>query len=83
MYKTAERKAKSENESGKARRFGRGVKTLEHLLATSKTGEEIDQSEIPPELPPSATGAAPPKQPDGKYCLSKNKILLFINSISS
>ncbi|XP_058801277.1 coiled-coil and C2 domain-containing protein 1-like [Phymastichus coffea] len=63
MYKVAEKKAKSENETSKVRRFGRGIKTLEHLLATSRAGGEIDQSEIPPELSPSAIGTAPEKPP--------------------
>ncbi|XP_014209906.1 coiled-coil and C2 domain-containing protein 1-like isoform X2 [Copidosoma floridanum] len=55
IYKLAEQKAKLENESSKARRYNRGVKTLEHLLSSCKHGEQIDQSEIPPVLPPSAT----------------------------
>lgn len=64
MYQTAEQRAKSINESSKARRFNRGIKTLEHLLSESRTGKEIDSNEIPPVLPPSALKDIP-KPPPG------------------
>ncbi|XP_063982910.1 coiled-coil and C2 domain-containing protein 1-like isoform X3 [Diachasmimorpha longicaudata] len=54
MYKVAEAKAKSLNETSKARRYGRGIKTLQGLLRSAQGGGAIDESEIPPELPPSA-----------------------------
>ncbi|XP_015126475.1 coiled-coil and C2 domain-containing protein 1-like isoform X2 [Diachasma alloeum] len=68
MYKAAEAKAKSQNDTSKARRYGRGVKTLQGLLHSTQGGGAIDESEIPPELPPSALphdesageGSAPP-----------------------
>ncbi|KAL7292135.1 hypothetical protein TKK_0014210 [Trichogramma kaykai] len=63
MYKTAESKAESENQSSKARRFNRGVKTLESLLKNSKLGHDIDTSEIPPVLPPSAFQNVATRQP--------------------
>lgn len=65
MYKTAEAKAKSENESGKARRYNRGVKTLEQLLGSCRQGHEIDKSEIPPVLPQSAFSESAPKTEKG------------------
>ncbi|XP_043277159.1 coiled-coil and C2 domain-containing protein 1-like isoform X2 [Venturia canescens] len=55
-YKIAETKAKNENESGRARRYGRGVKTIEGLLASAQSGRAVTKADIPPELPPSATG---------------------------
>lgn len=56
-YKLAVDKANAENESGRARRFGRGLKTLESMLTEAKHGRPIDTADIPPLLPPSATGA--------------------------
>ncbi|XP_011311518.1 coiled-coil and C2 domain-containing protein 1-like isoform X2 [Fopius arisanus] len=54
MYKSAEAKAKSQNDTSKARRYGRGVKTLQGLLRTALAGGAVDESDIPPALPPSA-----------------------------
>lgn len=55
MYKLAETIAKSKNDFSKARRYNRGFKTLEQLLNSCRQGKKIDQSEIPPVLPASAT----------------------------
>lgn len=55
LYETAEQKAKKENESGKARRYNRGVRTLKEMLASAKTGRSISEADIPPPLPSSAT----------------------------
>jgi hypothetical protein len=65
MYKKAENKAKLDNESGRARRFNRGIKTLEQLLSSCQSGNEIDQSQIPPTLPLSALGESTPKSNAG------------------
>ncbi|XP_015607516.1 coiled-coil and C2 domain-containing protein 1-like isoform X2 [Cephus cinctus] len=54
MYKTAEKKAKNENEAGRARRFARGVKTLEGMLADTHSGKVVNKADMPPVLPPSA-----------------------------
>lgn len=54
MYEMAEQKAKKENESGRARRFNRGVKTLGEMLASAQSGRGINEADIPPVLPPSA-----------------------------
>ncbi|KAJ8669868.1 hypothetical protein QAD02_001127 [Eretmocerus hayati] len=61
MYKKAENKAKSENETSRLRRYHRGVQKLEELLAAVNLGEQIDSSEIPPLLPPSALGTSSAK----------------------
>ncbi|XP_024921847.1 coiled-coil and C2 domain-containing protein 1B isoform X1 [Cynoglossus semilaevis] len=62
MYKTASQNAKRAGESSKARRFDRGLKTLETMLAAVKKGRPVNEAEIPP---PVATGApraaAPPE----------------------
>ncbi len=60
MYKLAEANAKAANDTSKARRFGRGLKTLETMLKQASAGKSINQDEIPPEV---ATGAAKPTTP--------------------
>lgn len=50
MYKTAESNAKTGNDTGKARRIGRGLKTLESQLKQAKSGKTIPADEIPPEV---------------------------------
>ncbi|KAM7379683.1 hypothetical protein PAMP_005217 [Pampus punctatissimus] len=54
MYKTALQNAKTAGETSKARRFDRGLKTLETMLAAVKKGRPVNEAEIPP---PVATGA--------------------------
>lgn len=54
LYQKAEKKAKRGNEAGKARRFGRGIKTLQQLLKDAEMGTVINEADIPPPLPPSA-----------------------------
>ncbi|XP_046828537.1 coiled-coil and C2 domain-containing protein 1-like isoform X3 [Vespa crabro] len=60
LYRRAEKKAKEQNEAGKARRFGRGIKTLQQLLKDAQTGGVINEADIPPPLPPSAVFTEPP-----------------------
>ncbi|KAK2581872.1 hypothetical protein KPH14_002334 [Odynerus spinipes] len=62
LYQKAEKKAKQQNETSKARRFGRGVKTLQHLLKDAQAGNIINEADIPPPLPASAT-SEPTEQP--------------------
>ncbi|XP_070775003.1 coiled-coil and C2 domain-containing protein 1B [Enoplosus armatus] len=54
MYKTALQNAKTAGETSKARRYDRGLKTLESMLAAAKKGRPVNEAEIPP---PVATGA--------------------------
>uniref|UniRef100_A0A671VF35 Coiled-coil and C2 domain-containing protein 1B n=1 Tax=Sparus aurata TaxID=8175 RepID=A0A671VF35_SPAAU len=54
MYKTALQNAKTAGETSKARRYDRGLKTLQTMLAAVKKGRPVDEAEIPP---PVATGA--------------------------
>lgn len=70
MYKKAEQRAKSDNDSSRARRYNRGVKTLEQLLSSCRSGNEINPSDIPPVLPPSALGESAPKPAVGMYHFS-------------
>ncbi|KAG4068182.1 hypothetical protein HA402_008823 [Bradysia odoriphaga] len=50
MYKIAEANAISANESSRARRFGRGLSTLETMLKDSLAGIAINEGDIPPEV---------------------------------
>ncbi|KAK5860299.1 hypothetical protein PBY51_021790 [Eleginops maclovinus] len=54
MYKTALQNAKAGGETSKARRFDRGLKTLQSMVAAVKKGRPVNEAEIPP---PVATGA--------------------------
>uniref|UniRef100_A0A8C3RSR4 Coiled-coil and C2 domain-containing protein 1B n=1 Tax=Chelydra serpentina TaxID=8475 RepID=A0A8C3RSR4_CHESE len=66
-YKAAISNAKEADESGKARRYERGLKTLETMLAAMKKGKKINEEEIPPPVAsgrssanmPRATGTVP------------------------
>ncbi|MED6244286.1 hypothetical protein ATANTOWER_002673 [Ataeniobius toweri] len=53
MYRTAIKNAKTAGETSKARRYDRGLKSLESMLAAVKKGKPVNESEIPP---PVATG---------------------------
>ncbi|XP_074544699.1 coiled-coil and C2 domain-containing protein 1A [Halichoeres trimaculatus] len=48
MYKTAISNAKAAGETSKVRRYDRGLKTLQSLLASAKKGKPINEEEIPP-----------------------------------
>ncbi|XP_044743170.1 coiled-coil and C2 domain-containing protein 1-like isoform X2 [Chrysoperla carnea] len=50
MYETAEDNAKKAGESSRARRLGRGIKTLKDLIKNVNAGRNIDQADIPPEV---------------------------------
>lgn len=68
MYKQAEAGAKSAGESAKARRFNRGLKTLNDLLKQSLAGNSINVDDIPPEvsvksLKPAAEPVTEPQEP--------------------
>ncbi|KFP28205.1 Coiled-coil and C2 domain-containing protein 1B, partial [Colius striatus] len=52
-YRTAISNAKESGETAKVRRYERGLKTLETMLAAVKKGKKINEEEMPP---PVATG---------------------------
>ncbi|CAH1645163.1 unnamed protein product [Spodoptera littoralis] len=63
-YTVAEKNAKSNGESSRARRFGRGLKTLQDLLKQAKAGKEIKNEDIPPPVAVGKpAGAADPQPP--------------------
>ncbi|KAK7158933.1 hypothetical protein R3I94_005313 [Phoxinus phoxinus] len=55
LYRMAVTNAKSAGETSKARRYERGLKTLQTMLASVRKGGKIDETEIPP---PVACGAS-------------------------
>lgn len=68
-YEIAEQKARKENESGKARRYSRGVRTLKEMLVSAQSGGIINEADIPPLLPPSATAESTIKDTSRTYIL--------------
>ncbi|EDW29116.1 GL19542 [Drosophila persimilis] len=50
IYKQAEANAKASGDAGKARRFGRGLKTLQDLHKQAAAGKTINVDDIPPEV---------------------------------
>lgn len=73
-YQTAIANAKQANETSKARRYERGLKTLESMLKAAKQGKPVNEEEIPPPVAigklaaipqaPSTTITAPEPDPD-------------------
>ncbi|XP_020807012.1 coiled-coil and C2 domain-containing protein 1-like isoform X1 [Drosophila serrata] len=60
MYKVAEANAKAAGDSGKARRFGRGLKTLQDLHKQAAAGKSINVDDIPPEVSVKPAGGPAP-----------------------
>ncbi|KAF3857965.1 hypothetical protein F7725_011166 [Dissostichus mawsoni] len=60
MYRTALQNAKTAEETSKARRFDRGLKTLQSMVAAVKKGKPVNEAEIPPPVSSGAPSAAPP-----------------------
>ncbi|XP_061080157.1 coiled-coil and C2 domain-containing protein 1A-like isoform X2 [Conger conger] len=56
MYQTAAGNARATGETSRARRYERGLKTLQSMLSSVKMGKPVDEDEIPP---PVATGSRP------------------------
>ncbi|KAE8737866.1 hypothetical protein FOCC_FOCC016661 [Frankliniella occidentalis] len=78
MYQTAEANAKKSGETSRARRFGRGAKTLVDQIKSAQNGRPIKEEDIPPPVSvrsgdnatsaatsgtPEATAAAAPVRP--------------------
>nr|XP_054394636.1 coiled-coil and C2 domain-containing protein 1A isoform X4 [Pongo abelii] len=60
LYRTAIESARQAGDSAKMRRYDRGLKTLENLLASVRKGNAIDEVDIPP---PVAVGKGPASTP--------------------
>uniref|UniRef100_H2LF51 Coiled-coil and C2 domain containing 1B n=1 Tax=Oryzias latipes TaxID=8090 RepID=H2LF51_ORYLA len=59
LYKSALQNAQTAGETSKAKRYHRGLKTLESMMAAVKTGKPINEAEIPPPVATGAPNAAP------------------------
>lgn len=59
MYKVAEENAKSTGDTAKARRLGRGLKTLNELLNKAQNGGHVDENDIPLPVATSAKKPSP------------------------
>ncbi|XP_001356787.3 coiled-coil and C2 domain-containing protein 1-like isoform X2 [Drosophila pseudoobscura] len=60
IYKQAEANAKASGDAGKARRFGRGLKTLQDLHKQAAAGKTINVDDIPPEVSVKPAGDPSP-----------------------
>ncbi|KAM6972520.1 coiled-coil and C2 domain-containing protein 1A [Aplochiton taeniatus] len=69
MYQVAFTNAKATGETSKARRYDRGLKTLQSMLASIKKGQPIDEAEIPP---PVVTGGNPANEPQPEPIKERN-----------
>ncbi|KAM3924318.1 LOW QUALITY PROTEIN: coiled-coil and C2 domain-containing protein 1A [Leptodactylus fuscus] len=63
MYKEALSNAKQAGEGSKARRYERGVKSLEDMLWTVKRGGSVSAEDIPPPVATGKTSGAPAPPP--------------------
>lgn len=63
MYEMDEANAKSTGESSRARRFGRGIKTLNDLIKQVNTGKAINDEDIPPEVSVGGKKVNEPSEP--------------------
>uniref|UniRef100_A0A8C1UF43 Coiled-coil and C2 domain-containing protein 1B n=1 Tax=Cyprinus carpio TaxID=7962 RepID=A0A8C1UF43_CYPCA len=70
MYQTAITNAKATGETSKARRYDRGLKTLQSMLTSVKKGKPINEDEIPP---PVATGGKPSAAPQAEPITEQEK----------
>ncbi|GAB0201835.1 coiled-coil and C2 domain-containing protein 1B [Grus japonensis] len=63
MYRTAITNARQAGDGSKVRRYERGLKTLENMLASVKKGKKIDEEEIPPPVALGKAGSSPQPVP--------------------
>ncbi|XP_074990333.1 coiled-coil and C2 domain-containing protein 1A [Calonectris borealis] len=83
MYRTAIANARQAGDGSRVRRYERGLKTLENMLASVKKGKKIDEEEIPPPValgkavssPASPLPAARPGSPQPPPLLPKPRVL--------
>uniref|UniRef100_A0A663FBR4 Coiled-coil and C2 domain-containing protein 1B n=1 Tax=Aquila chrysaetos chrysaetos TaxID=223781 RepID=A0A663FBR4_AQUCH len=63
MYRTAIANAKQAGDSSRVRRYERGLKTLENMLASVKKGKKINEEEIPPPVALGKGASSPQPSP--------------------
>ncbi|NXW25984.1 C2D1A protein, partial [Circaetus pectoralis] len=67
MYRTAIANAKQAGDSSRVRRYERGLKTLENMLASVKKGKKINEEEIPPPVALGKGASSPQPSPGWLY----------------
>uniref|UniRef100_A0A8C6RM32 Coiled-coil and C2 domain-containing protein 1A n=1 Tax=Nannospalax galili TaxID=1026970 RepID=A0A8C6RM32_NANGA len=63
LYQAAVESARQAGDGAKMRRYDRGLKTLENLLASAQKGNTIDEGDIPPPVALGKGPAATPSHP--------------------
>ncbi|KAM9612377.1 coiled-coil and C2 domain-containing protein 1A isoform 2-T2 [Morphnus guianensis] len=63
MYRTAITNARQAGDSSRVRRYERGLKTLENMLASVKKGKKINEEEIPPPVALGKGASSPQPSP--------------------
>ncbi|XP_045569893.1 coiled-coil and C2 domain-containing protein 1B, partial [Salmo salar] len=63
MYRTAVAHAKASGESSKARRYERGIQSLESMLVSLKKGRKVEEADIPPTCSRWRSPPPPPSPP--------------------
>ncbi|NXC78407.1 C2D1A protein, partial [Anhinga anhinga] len=63
MYRTAIASAREAGDGSRVRRYERGLKTLENMLASVKKGKKINEEEIPPPVALGKGVSSPPPAP--------------------
>uniref|UniRef100_A0A3B1JFJ3 Coiled-coil and C2 domain-containing protein 1B n=1 Tax=Astyanax mexicanus TaxID=7994 RepID=A0A3B1JFJ3_ASTMX len=92
MYRTAVGHAHAAAESSKARRYERGLKTLQGMLTTVRKGGKINESEIPPPVacgapsdlaPPPAPLPSPDRQAESDSAVEISPVSVKASSVSA
>ncbi|NXX57371.1 C2D1A protein, partial [Scopus umbretta] len=63
MYRTAVAGARQAGDGSRVRRYERGLKTLENMLASVRKGKKIDEEEIPPPVALGKAASSPASPP--------------------
>uniref|UniRef100_A0AAR2J0W8 C2 domain-containing protein n=1 Tax=Pygocentrus nattereri TaxID=42514 RepID=A0AAR2J0W8_PYGNA len=78
MYRTAITNAKTAGESTKARRYERGLKTLQSMLSSVRKGGKINEAEIPPPVSCGVPDGPPrPPAPAAGYLLKRSIVVCW------
>ncbi|XP_039278872.1 coiled-coil and C2 domain-containing protein 1-like [Nilaparvata lugens] len=91
MYQQAEANAKATGDSSRARRLGRGIKTLSDLLKQAKSGRQVNEADIPPPVVVQMTAPrnVPPAQEQTEWARKQmtdtqyTKLMQLSNQLSN
>ncbi|CAH2310838.1 coiled-coil and C2 domain-containing 1B isoform X1 [Pelobates cultripes] len=82
-YKTAISNAKLAKENTKARRYERGLKTLESMLASVRQGRAVNEEEIPPLVSTGKTADSSQAEPPESIAPQEQLVDLSISSMEN